>query len=156
MTRHPRLPTIVVMTAAALLGVGLLTATGQFRRPTASTATLEQLESQLVSRGNASVDPALWCAYGDKLRGAGRFGAAARAYERALELQPDNAAARLYAGVALAQSDNADAFFGYLNRLTATSPKLALDLLARPELAPLHADSRWSPAMIAAQAQAAD
>jgi predicted Zn-dependent protease len=157
MTRHPRIPTFLAITISAAAGIALLAATGQFRAPSTANASLEQLEAQLFSRGQeGGTDPALWLTYADKLRQADRFPAAARAYQHALQLQPDNPAARINAGLALAQANDPDTFFAYLNRLTMSYPKLALDLLDRPELRPLHTDPRWLPSLASAQAQAAD
>jgi predicted Zn-dependent protease len=156
MTRHPRIPTLIAIALSAAAGIGLLAATGQFRTSSAANASLEQLQAQLSSGVPASSDPVLWCIYADKLRAAGRFSAAARAYQHVLELQPENPAARINAGLALAQANDSDSFFAYLNRLTMSYPKLALDLLDRPELRPLHPDPRWTPALASAQAQAAD
>jgi hypothetical protein len=59
-------------------------------------------------------------------------------------------------GLALGQSRDADAFFAYYTRLSANYPKLAVDLLERPELAPLRSDVRWEPAASSARAQAVD
>lgn len=152
MTRHPRIPAAVAMVLSGALGLGLLAGTGQFRPSDLASATLEDLEKQIVG----SSDAALWEAYGDKLRAAGRFSTAAKAYDRALSLAPDLPGARTHRAVALAQANDADGFFAYFSKLSLTSPKLASDLLERPELAPLRQDARWSPAAASARAQAID
>jgi tetratricopeptide (TPR) repeat protein len=152
MNRHPRIPGLVALLATTGFGLGLLAATGQFRTTDLADVPLEELEKRIVD----SADPAVWSAYGDKLRAAGRFPAAAKAYERALALQPDLAPARLNAGIALGQANDPDTFFAYFSRLAATYPKLAVDLSERPELAALRPDPRWEPATAAARAQALD
>jgi tetratricopeptide (TPR) repeat protein len=152
MTRHPRIPAVAALVISGMAGLSILAGTGQFRTTDLSRASLEMLEKQIVN----SPDPAIWCAYGEKLRQAGRYGAAAKAYQRALELQPELTSARLNEGLALGQSRDADAFFAYYTRLSANYPKLAVDLLERPELAPLRSDVRWEPAASSARAQAVD
>jgi tetratricopeptide (TPR) repeat protein len=151
MTRYARKPALVAMGVTALLGLGLFAATGQFRKTDLSHATLEELEKKIVG----STDGRIWVAYGDKLREKDRFENAAKAYQRALELQPDLADARLKQGLTLGQYSK-DAFFDYVGRLVISYPKLAVNLMARPELSALHADPRWEPAAAAAMAQAVD
>ncbi len=151
MTRHARNPATAAIVATALLGLGLFAATGQFRKTDLAHASLEELETKIVG----STDGRVWAAYGDKLREMDRFESAAKAYQRALELQPDLTDARLRQGLSLGQS-NADAFFNYVGRLSMNYPKLAVNLMDRPELSALHADARWEPAALAALAQAVD
>jgi tetratricopeptide (TPR) repeat protein len=151
MTRHKRIPALAALLLSAAAGLAILAATGQFKTPDLQHESLDSLEKQIVS----TRDGRIWLAYGDKLREAGRPDSAAKAYQRALELQPDLTAARLDWGLALAVF-NADGFFDYANRLAADYPKLAVNLLERPELSPLHGDARWEPTFAAAQSQAAD
>lgn len=151
MTKHQRIPAIAAIVITALAGLGLFAATGQFRKTDFAHASLHDLEKQIVG----SKDGRLWQAYGDKLGELGRHESAAKAYLRALDFQPDLADARLKAGLALGQSDP-DAFFDYAGRLSMNYPKLAVDLMERPELRPLHADPRWEPAEAGAKAQAVD
>jgi len=151
MTRHPRIPAFAAILLTALAGFGIFAATGQFRKTDLAHASLEDLEKQIL----VSKDGRVRLAYGDKLRDLDRFASAAQAYQRALELQPDLTDARLKQGLSLGQS-NADAFFDYVGRLSMSYPKVAVDLLDRPELRPLHADPRWEPAASGAQAQAVD
>jgi tetratricopeptide (TPR) repeat protein len=151
MTRHKRIPALAALLLSAGAGLGILAATGQFKTPDLDHESLESLERQIVSTRDGRV----WLAYGDKLRELGQPRDAAKAYPRALELQPDLTAARLNWGLALAACD-ADAFFDYANQLAINYPKLAVNLLDRPELAPMHADPRWESTVAAAQAQAAD
>ena len=151
MTQHARIPAIAAIVLTALAGLGLFAATGQFRKADLAHASLEVLEKQAVG----SEDGRVWLAYGDKLRELNQFTNSAKAYQRALELQPDLTDARLKQGLSLGQ-DSADAFFDYVGRLSMSYPKVAVDLLDRPELRALHADPRWEPAVSGAQAQAVD
>ena len=152
MTRHARIPAIVAIGLTVLFGLGIFAATGQFRHTDLAHASLQELESKIVG----STDGRVWMAYGDKLSEAGKFDAAAKAYQRSLELKPDLLDARLKRGMALGQSANANAFFDYVGRLSISYPKLAVDLMARPEVSPMRADLRWEPAQTAAQSQAVD
>lgn len=151
MTEHRRIPALAALLLSTAAGLAILAATGQFKTPNLQQESLESLEKQIIS----TKDGRVWLAYGDKLRDAGKLDSAAKAYQRALELQPDLSAARLGRGLALASTD-ADAFFDYVNLLATHYPKLAVNLLERPEMTPLHADARWAPTYAAAQAQAAD
>jgi tetratricopeptide (TPR) repeat protein len=151
MTRHQRPPALAALLLSAAAGIAILAATGQFKTPDLQHESLASLEKQIVSTHDGHV----WLAYADKLRDAGRADSAVKAYRRALDLEPDLPAARLNWGLTLAAS-NADAFFDYANHLAASYPKLAVNLLNRPELAPLHTDPRWDSALASAQAQAAD
>lgn len=114
--------------------------------------SLPELEKKIVG----SHDGGVWLAYGNTLRDLGRFDSAAKAYQRALDFQPELVDARLGLGISLGQCNNKDPFFDYAARLSASYPKLAVDLLGRPELHPLHGDARWDPIYTAAKAQAVD
>jgi tetratricopeptide (TPR) repeat protein len=152
MTRHPRLPALIASLGTAALGLTLLATTGQFHSPDLTNTSLDSLERQIIG----STDPSLWCAYAEKLQAAGRYSAAAEAYQRALKFQPDLQAARSNTAIALAQANSPDAFFAYFSRLTALYPKLAVDLLERPELSSMHGDPRWDLAASSAKVQAID
>jgi hypothetical protein len=154
MTQHPRIPAIVAIGLTALVGLAIFAATGQFRTTDLSHASLSDLEKKIVG----ATDGRIWLAYGDKLREMGRLPNAAQAYQRAVELQPDLIDARLKQGLALGQT-HPDAFFDYVSRLSINYPKVAVNLMDRPELTALKtltADPRWELAKTAAQAQAVD
>ncbi len=154
MTQHPRIPAIVAIGLTALVGLAIFAATGHFRTTDLSHASLADLEKKIVG----TADGRIWLAYGDKLRQAGRLDSAAKAYQRAADLQPDLIDARLKQGLALGQS-NPDAFFDYVSRLSMNYPKVAVNLMDRPELAALKSltsDPRWEITRTAAQAQAVD
>src|SRR5262249_47789281 len=129
MTQHKRIPALAALLLSTGAGLAILAATGQFKTPDWQHESMESLEKQILS----TRDPGVWLAYGDKLRDANRPESAAKAYQKAIELQPDLPGARLNWGLALAAS-NADAFFDYANRLSTSYPKIAVNLLGRPEL----------------------
>ncbi len=154
MVQHPRIPAIVAIGLTALGGLGFFAASGQFRTTDLAHASLSDLERKIVG----STDGRIWLAYGDKWRALGRFDNAAKAYQRAVELQPDLIDARMKQGLALGQS-NPDAFFEYVSRLSMNYPKVAVNLMERPELGAiktLTSDPRWELAKTGAQAQAVD
>ena len=158
MIRHPRIPAIVGMAATAAIGLGILAATGQFRTTDVAHASLPVLEKKIA---DGSKDGRVWLAYGDRLREVTHYDMAVRAYQKALEFMPELREARVGQGLALGQAagggkEKADAFFEYVERLTSLYPKVAMDLLARSELRPLHADVRWAPAVAAANVQGVD
>ena len=145
---------MVAIGLTALVGLAVFAASGQFRTTDLAHASLADLEKKIVG----STDGRVWAAYGDKLRDLDRFDNAARAYQRAIDLQPDLLDARLYLGVTLGQS-NPNAFFEYVARLAMNYPKTAVNLMERPELGAIRAltsDARWELTRTAAQAQVVD
>lgn len=158
MTRYRRIPAFVAIGLTVVAGLGLFAATGQFRSTDLAYATLGELENKAYGSNDARV----WLAYGDKLRTAGRFEDSAKAYARAISLQEAEGdpravtEARIKEGMALGQASNADAFFTYVGRLSMNYPKLAVDLMERPEVSGKRSDPRWEPTRVAAQSQAVD
>ncbi len=154
MKRYSRIPALLVFVLALLGGIAALAAAGLLRRGGASGAdlSLPAIERQIVG----SADPKLWSLYGQKLSDAGQFASAAAAYKRAAELSPDDTSLQLNEGLALGRAGSANDFFDFVTRLSQMYPKLAADLMARPELSALHADARWSPTQATVQAQALD
>jgi tetratricopeptide (TPR) repeat protein len=152
MTLHPRMPAIAALLLTACAGLGILAGTGQFRTKDLAQATLQDLEKKIVG----SDDGRLWLAYGDKLVAANNPEGAAKAYQKAIKLQPDLMDARLNLGLALGAGKDADAFFEYVSRLCINYPKLANDLMKRPELGHLQSHPRWASMAATAQSQAID
>jgi hypothetical protein len=156
MIRYARIPAVAAMVVTAAIVLAVFAATGQFRRADVMHISLAELEKHVVG----SKDARVWLAYGDRLREQGQFDRAAQTYQKAVELQGDLMEARLGQGLTLGQAaggkGKADEFFAYVGRLSGMYPKVAVQLLERPELRPLHADERWEPAVAAAKAQAVD
>lgn len=156
MTRYSRKPAAFALLLSLAAGLTALGATGQFHRSGADGNSIDALERAIASGRN---DVATWSSYAQALQEKKDFVHAAAAYGRALELQPAEGEIqklRFNAALCLGQSGNADAFFTSFAQLTSTDPKLAVDVLDRPELAGLRADSRWAAAASSARAQAAD
>lgn len=156
MNQHSRKSSGIALVATLAVGLTALAATGQFHRSQSANGSIDQLE-RAISSGHGDVTT--WAAYGAALQEQKRFDHAAQAYQRALDLQPDPGVVqkiRFNAGLSLGQAADPDKFFDFFSHLTTTDPKLAVDLLERPELAPMRKDARWGPAANAARAQAAD
>ena len=156
MNQHSRKTSGIALVVSLAAGLSALAATGQFHRGDGVKGSLDQLE-RTISAGHGDV--ATWAAYGSALQGEKRFDHAAQAYQRALDLQPDPADVqkiRFNAALSLGQAGDPDKFFSFFTHLTTTDPKLAVDLLERPELTAMHSDARWGPAASSARAQAAD
>jgi len=153
MTQHARKPAIFTLIAAIACSAALLAATGQFKNHATANLSIEELEQDIAAGKN---DADTWHSYGDALRANKRHAHAAAAYQRTLDHEPDRVQARFNAALSLAQANQADQFFDFFNRIIVFNPKLAVDLLERPELAPMHTDARWSPTASLAHSQAAD
>jgi tetratricopeptide (TPR) repeat protein len=144
---------MIALILATVAAATLLYATGQFRSSESQTLSIADLE-KIIGAGKAKAET--WQAYGDALRNDKRFGNAAEAYQRSIEMDPDRPQARFNEALSLAQANAADKFFEFFAQLTAHDPKQAVDLLERPELAGMHRDGRWEQAASSARAQAAD
>src|SRR4051812_47190174 len=155
MKKHSRALSAVVLVGALGGGLGLLGAMGQFREKELSGMSVEELEKR-IGEADGAKDKAVWMAYGEKLRAGGKFGAAAKAFEKAMTLDPELAEGRLMAGVSLAEAKDADGFFGWVAKLSINVPKAAVDLMERPEVQGMRGDARWTPAEAGAKAQAVD
>jgi tetratricopeptide (TPR) repeat protein len=154
MTQHARIPAIMAIGLTALVGLGIFAVTGQFRAPDLAHLSLQDLEKEIIG----STDGRVWLAYGDKLREAGQYDIAAKAYQKAVDLQPDLVDARLNQGLVLGQS-NPDAFFEYVSQLSMNYPKVAANLMERSELGAIKAltsDPRWELTKSGVHAQAVD
>jgi tetratricopeptide (TPR) repeat protein len=157
MKQHARKPAIFAILLTAGLGLAALAAGGLLSRRTDAAASLQELELQIAA---GKADAATWQHYGDALRDVKRFSHAAAAYRKALELEPDRREARVNAALVLGQAGDADGFFAMVQELTVNDPKLAVEVMDRPEAAgpngKMRADPRWEGAYRSAKAQAAD
>lgn len=156
MTRYSRKPAIVALLFSAGLGISALAATGQFRAPVHMTGNLDSLERAIAS---GKSDCGTWMAYAQALQQQHSFAHAGAAYERALSLQPaveEAPGLRFNAVLCLGEAGDPEKFFPFFSHLATTDPKLAVDVLERPELATMRADSRWNAIAATARAQAAD
>ncbi|HUO10384.1 MAG TPA: hypothetical protein VM008_18910 [Phycisphaerae bacterium] len=156
MNQHSRKSSGIALVLTMALGAAALAATGQFNRANSANGSIDQLE-RAISSGHGDVTT--WAAYAAALQNEKRFDHASQAYQRTLELLPDPSIVqkiRFNAALCLGQAGDPGKFFDFFAHLTTTDPKLAVDLLERPELAPMRKDPRWASAANAARTQAAD
>jgi tetratricopeptide (TPR) repeat protein len=137
MTRHPRLPALIVLVSAATLGALYLVAWGQIEKhwKNGGNQTLDALKKQVETEGKSprGVSAETWLAYADALANAKQFAPAADAYKEVIALQPSKRDAKFQCGLALAQADAPNPFYDYLKELVYGDPKVAEDLFNRPE-----------------------
>jgi tetratricopeptide (TPR) repeat protein len=157
MKQHARKPAIFAILLTAGLGLAALSGSGVLARRGDAAGSMPQLELQIAA---GKADAATWQHYGDALRDVKRYSHAAAAYRKALELEPDRREARVSAALVLGQAGDADGFFAMVQELSVSDPKLAVDVMDRPESAgpegKLRKDGRWEGAYRNARAQAAD
>lgn len=154
MTRYRRLPAILVLVAVVAIGWTFFAprpaaqATGL-----ADSLSLDDLRSAIA---DGDTSPDVWYAYGRRLMQANQFVPAAQAFAEVLSRMPYHRPARFDRALALAQSGDRDAFFAFLAEIVYSEPKLAVELLGRPEVASLSADPRMEPLRREARSQAMD
>ncbi len=141
MRHYPRKPVIAVLLAACLASAAAVFAVGAWGERAGGRPTLAELASA-VAHEDASAQ--VWVAYADRLCEAGEYGHAADAYEKALQVNPLNRDARLGCGVALARAQDAAGLYAWAQRLIYTDPKLACELLDRPECAGYLSQERFA------------
>jgi len=140
MKQHSRKPVLVILLASGLVSGATVVAMGALTEHRGARPTLAQLETA-VAHENASVD--VWLAYADRLQEAGQYAHAADAYQKALEKNSLNRAARLGLGVALARAGNAAGLYAWVQKLMYSDPGLTCELLDRPECAPFLTEDRF-------------
>jgi tetratricopeptide (TPR) repeat protein len=114
--------------------------------------TIEQLERAIAG---SNADAPTWALYAQRLGERGDYVHAAAAWRRVLDLRPDDRAAHIGRGVALARS-NPDAFYAYMQELSLAEPKMAVDIFSRPECTSLLGQDRFRTLAKEAKAQAMD
>ncbi len=130
--KHSRKPAAVVLLATVVAGGWYLVATGGSAKAT-DGPTLADLELAIA---RADAPPEVWAQYAQHLRAEKRFAHAAMAYERVLARDPYDVEANLQCGTSLAQAGDAAAYAEFVRKLILFNPRLAVDLLARPESRP--------------------
>ena len=145
MNRYPRTPAMMILVAAASIGVLYVVAWGRVEKiwkKQGPDQGIEALEKQIAADGKTGRVPATtWRAYANALMDAKQFSKAAAAYREVLALEPTQRDAKFQCGMALAQAGAADDFynfqpqmeFGYLG-----TSGFSLDI---PETALPYADS---------------
>ncbi len=130
--QHSRKPAALVLLATLIAGGWYLAATGTSAQAT-DGPSLAELELAIASP-DASIET--WGHYAQRLRADKRFAHAAMAYQRVLARDPYDVEANLNCGTSLAQAGDAVAYAAFVKKLILFNPRLAVDLLARPESRP--------------------
>ncbi len=157
MARHRRLPALVILLSACVVGAGYLTGWGKrmsFSEIVGqSDGAMAELETA-IRDGKATAGT--WRAYGDLLLGRKAYGEAAEAIRRAIELSPADQELRMELGLALAGGKNREGFLDFMNGFVFSEPKLAVDLFERPECRGYLRDPAFAPLYRDAKGQAVD
>jgi len=158
MTRHPRLPALIVLVAATTLGALYLVAWGQVEKYwKGGNQNLDALRKQVEAEGKAgTVSAQTWRAYADALVNAKQFAPASDAYKEVIALQPGNRDPKFQCGLALAQAGASAPFYDFLKELVYSDAKVAEDLFARPEAQKYLSEERFSSLAKEAKNQAMD
>lgn len=155
MNSYRRLPALIVLVVAIALATlyARPLSNKQSSGQSGSSATLEQLEQQIAT-GSAPTE--IWSAYGERLFNANQFDRAAMAYEHVIEQEPYNRAARFQCGLAWANTNNPDRLLAFVRTQLYAEPKLAAEILDRPEARQYLSDPRFAMLQKDARAQAMD
>ena len=160
MKRYPRMPALIVLTVAVLLGAAYVVAWGRVEKywKKGGDQTLEALRKRVETEGKTDkgVSAETWGAYADALVNAKQFGAAADAYKEVIALQPGKRDPRFQCGLALAQAGAADPFYDFLKEMVYSDAKVTEDLFARPEAQPYLKEERFASLAKEAKNQAMD
>jgi hypothetical protein len=154
MSRHSRKPPgIILGTALGIALVYLASGAGVGPGTSRSSWTLSQLEAAIVEAGTKSE---IWKLYAGQLTQHNRHADAALAYKRVLELEPYDRQAMLQCALALAAAKNNDELYVFVSHLVVTEPKVAVDILERPQFGPCLSEGRFQSLQIEARNQAMD
>ncbi len=127
-----------------------------FHRHGRANGTGEGLEALELVIHKGKADKEIWLRYAEALSTGGKFDRSAQAYKKVLELEPFHRQAKFGCALALAQAKNTDELYQFVKDLVFAEPKLAMDLLDRPELMSFMSDKRFPALQREAKAQAMD
>lgn len=145
--RHNRIPAIAIISTACVLCLVL-----GFIFTHDTEVDFEELERTVTKTDDSKV----WMQYARALDSRGRYQHAAQAYQKIRQLEPYNNRARYQCAIALARSDDEDAYFRYMQNLVLTYPQMAAELFAQPEGRRFLTQERFRALAGEARAQAVD
>jgi hypothetical protein len=148
--RHSRIPAILILVASIGLGYAYLRKARADARPAGG---LEALEAKIQS---GKADKKDWLDYAAALNDAKKYGQAAQAYKKVLELEPYHRQAKFEVALALANAGDKDGLAHFLRDLVYAEAKLAVDLFERREMKPYLEDPQFQGLQKEARAQAMD
>jgi hypothetical protein len=146
-------PTLILVAACAISALYVFIARVRHANGNIDQLSLVELEQKIAA---SDATPPIWLAYGQRLFEAGQFERAALAYQRVIDAEPFNRAARLQRALALAAGKDADGLAAFLRDQLYSDPKLAAEILSRPELHEYLSDARFATLQKDAAAQAMD
>jgi hypothetical protein len=156
MNRYNRLPALVILLVATVLGVAYAWGWDRMERwfkKTPDPLSIEALEKKITA-GDKSA--ATWLAYANALGDAKQYSSAANAYKQVLAIEPFKREARFQCGIMLAQADRADDFYEFQKSLVYSEAKLAVELFERPETQKFLSQERFKLLFAEAKNQAMD
>ena len=145
--RHARIPAItIILTSCVLCLVLGFIFTGDTK------VDFDELEKAVTKTDDSKV----WMQYALALSSLGRHQHAAQAYQEILQKQPYNNQARYQCALALARSNDEDAYFRYMQNLVLTYPQMATGLFTQPECQRFLTQDRFRVLAREARVQAVD
>ncbi|MEI8197570.1 MAG: hypothetical protein WCI73_16875 [Phycisphaerae bacterium] len=151
MFQQSRLPAVIVL--LAILAPGGVMLLARSANGGADESRLAELKAAVAQY---DAKPATWLLYAQTLQSLKKFPDAAWAYQQLLNIDPGNRQASLQAAVCLARADSRTEFYGFVKATILSDPKLAAEILGRPESQPFMADERFHALHAEALAQSMD
>ena len=150
------MPAMMILAAIALLGAGYVLAWDRVERiwkKTGGPQSVAELEKKIA---NGDKSPATWMAYGEALGKAKEYGRAAGAYKEVIKIEPLRKDAKFQCALCLANASRADELHDFLKDMVVNEPKLAMEVLDRPEVQKYVAEERFAGLKAEAKNQAMD
>jgi hypothetical protein len=152
---------LIVLAVMAVLGVGYVLAWDKVERlwkKTPGDQSIEALEKK-ITEGDRSAGT--WMAYADALAKGKKFGDAAPKYKEVIKLEPGNKEAKFQCALCLARAGEAekrfvDELYNFVTDLVLVEPKLAMEILDRPETQKYMGEDRFVALKTEAKNQAMD
>ena len=156
MRRYRRMPAAIILAVIGVLGVGYVLAWDRVERiwkKSPGEQSVSALEKKIAD-GDKSAGT--WMAYGEALAKAKDYARAAVAYKEVIRLEPVRKDAKFQCAVCLAQAGKADELHDYMKELVVAEPKLAMEILDRPEAQKFVSEERFAQLKVEARNQAMD
>ena len=147
--QHPRIPAIIIILCSyAFCAVLSLI----FVDDAQQHVDFDELEKTV----NKTNDSKVWMQYAQILNAQGRQQHAVQAYQEILKREPYNNHVRYQCALVLAQGDDEEAYFQYMQELVLSYPKMATELFTLPECQRFLTQNRFRILAHEARVQAVD
>jgi hypothetical protein len=150
------MPAMIILAAIGLLGAGYVLAWDRVERiwkKTGGPQSVAALEKKIAD-GDKSAGT--WMAYGEALGKAKEYGRGAAAYKEVIKLEPMRKDAKFQCAVCLANAGRSDELHEFLKDLVVNEPKLAMQVLDRPDVQKYVGEERFAGLKEEARNQAMD